>query len=709
MKKLKMGIIILILLIVVIVSVRIFIDNKVELKSITSKKQLERLYRGDTTSDFEEGITDIFCMPFSFIKKMSYDFVSPYRDYDYLMPTNSMGLITEDIATSSASVKTATAESSASKDYSTTNIQVENVDEADIVKTDGDYIYSLSESSVVITDASNPEEIKIAAKFEPVGGVPEDLILYNDKLVVISSDATNASYYYRNNNTIVSIYDITDKTKPVQVKSYTLYEPYYTSRCIDNKLYVISSGLLRKEDKDIITYYYEDNMKKEIPLNTIQYLKTIKTSNQTIISMMDLNNLSNGVKVNPYLIDINNAYVSQKNIYLLDTDYQYRYYDKPQVKDLFTLKGVYGLFQREDKVDTWLDKSNYKTNIYKFNLLEDGTIQYDTKTKVDGQTINQFSVDEFQDNLRVALTDNNGSRVVVFDKDLKQVGETSYLAKGEKMYSSRFMGTKAYLVTYRTVDPLYVIDLSSPSNPKVLGELKIPGYSTYLHPYDENHMIGIGMETKETVNRDSMGRVRSTTARIVGMKMALFDVSNVNNPVQISSTVIGDSRATSAILTNHKALLFSKEKELIAIPVNNYAEDFEVNSSENYSSLVSAYTNYSKKYVSEGYFVYSINLKDGFNLKGTITHDKKTSSYYSYYNTSRLLRGLYIDDYLFTVSEDYVKANRLDNLDLVSQLNVKTREELKKTDIAVTEPIQNTQTGVTNTTTNNNVVEILDR
>ena len=336
-------------------------------------------------------------------------------------------------------------------------------------------------------------------------------------------------------------------------------------------------------------------------------------------------------------------------------------------------------------------KSNYQTTIYQFKILQDGTICYSAKTKEEGKTINQFSVDEYQGNLRLALYDNQGSKVVVLDHKLQKIGETPYLAKGENMYSSRFMGDRAYLVTYRTIDPLYVIDLKNPSNPKVLGELKIPGYSTYLHPYDENHLIGIGMDTKETVNRNSSGKVVSTSARVVGMKMALFDVTDVYHPKQISSVVIGDSRTTSAILTNHKALLFSKERELLAIPVNYYAEDFEVNSSDTYASSISSYINYSEPLVSEGYFVYKMNLTDGLKLKGTITHDKKTTQY-TYRNNSRLLRGLYIEDDLFTVSEDYVKVNRLDNLNLISQLNIKTGEAFKKTDIATTE--KNTTTAI---------------
>lgn len=242
------------------------------------------------------------------------------------------------------------------------------------------------------------------------------------------------------------------------------------------------------------------------------------------------------------------------------------------------------------------------------------------------------------------------------------------------MYSTRFLGNKAYMVTYKNTDPLYAIDLSIQTSPKVLGELKIPGYSTYLHPYDENHLIGIGMETKEKVYRDSFGKVKRTTAIITGMKMALFDVSDINNPIQISKTVIGDSRTTSAILTNHKALLFSKEKGLLAIPVNKYESDFEinVNNEDNISDMESIYTKYNKSYTAEGYFVYNINLTDGFKLKGIIEHEKNTSIGYSY-GESKLLRGLWINDNLFTVSEDMIKVNKLDDLSLISELKYKNR------------------------------------
>lgn len=666
MKKIVIAIILIFILILSILGYKaMVIDNgKMEIVEISSKAELEAIYNRDI--DEISIPSKLLTLPFSILYESSRSFTSSMGD----AVINSSG-ITPDSYTGSSAADSITSTQS-TKEYSTTNIQVENVDEADITKTDGDYIYSLSEDKVVITDVKDETQIKIASEIKPEDSntIPSDLILYNNKLIVISEKMKYSSsyyYYYNNrNSTVVTVYDISDREQPKKIKDYQLEQPYYTSRCIDGRLYVISSGYLKEENDEIVTYYYEDGKQIDPGYKNIKRIKDIDTTDQTILSMLDLNNINESVKVNSYLMDVENAYVSENNIYLLEEKYDGSY-SNPKISSIFGLKGILGVFEDDDEE---YDYGSY-TYIYKFNLLEDGSIQYDKKAKEKGQTINQFSIDEYEGNLRVALYNSEGSRIVIFNDEMKKIGETEKLAEGEKMYSSRFLGDRAYLVTYKTIDPLFVIDLSNPENPQVLGELKIPGYSTYLHPYDENHLIGIGMQTEEKVNRDSSGRVRSTTATITGMKMALFDVTDVNNPIQISDTIIGDSRTTSAILTNHKALLFSKEKELLAIPVNNYTEDFEIeNSSDEYESMVSSYTNYKKDYVSEGYFVYNINLTDGFTLKGTITHDK-TKSKYSYYNTSRLLRGLYIDDNLYTVSEDYIKVNSLDDLQEISQLKIK--------------------------------------
>ena len=662
--KRKIAIIVLtVIILTVFITLICCINVNTELKTIKSEKQLEKMYsRRDDDSILKKAILGPLVLPYEISRNI-------YVEEDYI--------ITEDItsATDSESIfkniqtNEQSSNSITNKDYSKTNIQVENVDEADIIKTDGNYIYSLSKESIVITDVTDPNKIKVASKITPTdNGIPEDLILFENKLVAICSEINSPYIYYSSNknNTIVRIYDITNREEPRMVKNYKLYEPYYTTRCIGSKLYVISTGNLRKENNKIVRYYDEEYSQKEIELKNIKYLKNVETNKQTIISMMDLNNIEQNVNVSSYLIDIENAYISEKNIYLLDTNYKGNYY--PKISSIYGIKGIWGL---NDYIYDYTE--NYETEIYKFNILDNGEVEYSCKTRVKGQTINQYSLDEYNGNLRVALKDSKeGSRIVIFNEKMQQIGETPYLAKGEQMYSSRFMGDKAYLVTYKTIDPLFVIDLSNPTEPKVLGELKIPGYSTYLHPYDENHLIGIGMQTEEKINRDIQGKVTSATATITGMKMALFDVTDPTNPVEISSTVIGDRRTTSAILTNPKALLFSKEKELIAIPVNNYAEYISIASSNTYEDTINAYKKNTTKYISEGYSVYSINIEKGINLKGIITQeniDNKSQDTY-YYTNSKLLRGVYIENNLYTVSEKCIKVSDLETLKEISKIDL---------------------------------------
>lgn len=660
-----------IIAVIVAVTVGIMVklnSEKDVLIAVKSENELKQIYQKDY-SDSDNKLLKILTMPFSLL---TYD-TSMDKSYDAGMGYGSAGVDTSNVLGTinslngdASDVSTST---STKKEHSTTNIQVENVDEADITKTDGDYIYSLSGSDVVITNVQDPTNIKIESKIQSEEDYnPEDLILYNDKLVVISTKYIK----YSQSNTLVSVYDVTKKDEPKLVKSCMLPEKYYTSRSIDGKLLVIASGKLREEANKVVTYYEEDNSKKEIGLENIKRLKKLISNDQTLIATINLKS-DNNVKVNSYLFNVENAYISEKNIYLLNELYSNENsgFEK-RVKNLFGIKGVIGFFNYmiNEDYDDYGEYDDY-TNIYKFSIQEDGSIEYLAKNKVRGTTINQFSLDEYNENLRVGLETSDGSKVVVLDNKLNKIGETECLSKGEKMYSTRFLGEKAYMVTYKNTDPLYVIDLSNPKEPTVLGKLKIPGYSTYLHPYDENHLIGIGMQTKETVYRDSQGRVTSTSARITGMKMALFDVSDVNNPKQISQTIIGDSRTTSAILTNHKALLFSKEKGILAIPVNSYPSDFEVeSSSDDISKLVSQYTNYNKNYTAEGYAVYNINLTDGFNLKGIINHEIIKTSGYRYGYSGKLLRGVWIEDNLYTVSEKMIKVNKLDDLSQISELEI---------------------------------------
>ena len=676
-----------ILIIIVLLCGFMFLNktNETEFVSVKSKAELMKIYKGEKEYSYDDNIfAKILAMPFSFFYSMDSGYYykggldyATLDDVSISDSRKSSGVTPNSISSNTYESATTQTNISNNNDFSTTNIQVENVDEADIIKTDGKYIYSLSEDKVIITDASDEKNLKIVSQIQinEDNFIPEDMILYKNRLVIISS---NGSSYY-SADTLVDIIDISNKEKPVVFEEFKLLSKYYTSRCIDGKLLIISNGTLRKDDDEIITYYEEENERKEIELSDIRYLKDVKSNKQTIIASYDLNK-AESVNVKSYLFDVDNAYISENNMYLLEEKYD-RENDNIKIADLYGPGGVIGFFHKIIENDRSYSYDR-NTHIFKFNIDDNGDIKYDCKTKIKGTTINQFSLDEYKGNLRIGLYTYNGSRVAIFDKKLNLLGESSYLSKGEKMYSTRFIENKAYMVTYRNTDPLYVIDLSNPSKPTVLGKLKIPGYSTYLHPYDENHLIGIGMQSEEKVYRDKNGKVTSTTATITGMKMALFDVSDVNNPKQISETVIGDSRTTSAILTNHKALLFSKEKGIIAIPVNNYAEDVSISTSttDDIDLMVKSYRNYGKKYIAEGYFVYDINLENGIKYKGTITHNK-TASKYLYRNTSRLLRGLWIKDNLFTVSEDMIKVNNLKTLEEISTMKIEDKSsKVVKTD-----------------------------
>lgn len=644
----------LIIIVVGIIILTIMTEGK-EIKNIRSEKQLHSFYEMD---DYQELsiFKKLLLLPFSIIdydhhpSVMYNDWDGTRRYYDGVKNKAGTDVIEETAGTDVMQDVDA-------KDYSKTNTQVEGVDEADIIKTDGDYIYSISKRDVVITNVKDPLNIAIESVItNSDNSIPMDLIINNNKLIVVSSIGDN----YYDQDTITYIYDISDKKTPKEIKRIQLYEPYYTTRSIENKLYIFSKGKLREDGDKVIRDYRIDDNKYQIDIHDIKYLKDYSSDIQTLICTVDLDNLDKNINIESYLMDISNAYVSENAIYLLDYDYYNS--DNYSLLDLFGIKGVFGLFDMDDS-----DNYDY-TNIFKFKIDKDKGVKYQTKSRVKGNTVNQYSLDENKGHLRVALESDEGTRIVIFNEDMKKIGESVSVAGGEKMYASRFMNNKAYLVTFKNTDPLFVIDLSDEKNPKFMGELHIPGYSTYLHPYDDTHLIGIGMDTKENIHRDDNGKVISNWTSTEGMKMSLFDVSDISNPKEISKTTIGDRFVSSAILSNPKALLFSKKKNLLAIPVNRYDES-DVVIEDGEETIEDSDDTDDNLYTAEGYFVYNIDLDKGFQLRTVINHDK-SKSYYYYYNSSKLLRGVYIDNYLFTVSESAVKVHDLESLNEISVLKL---------------------------------------
>ena len=292
-----------------------------------------------------------------------------------------------------------------------------------------------------------------------------------------------------------------------------------------------------------------------------------------------------------------------------------------------------------------------KTTIHKIEL-NSGSFKYSKSAEVPGTALNQFSMDEHDGKFRIATTLNvwAGSQsvihnnVYVLDENMQLAGKLEKIAPDERIFSTRFIGDRLYMVTFRLIDPFFVIDLST-DQPKILGELKIPGFSDYLHPYDQNHIIGAGKETEE----NSWGGVSTK-----GVKLALFDVTNVSNPKQISKIEIGQEGSHSEALTDHKAFLFDKQKNLLVIPVT------EVKSASYRDGSNRQY----KRLAWQGAYVLNVTPEQGFQIRGKISHNEKDAlqSYFYYFSPFAVRRSLYIDNTLYTMSNKLIKANNLDNV-----------------------------------------------
>ena len=309
-----------------------------------------------------------------------------------------------------------------------------------------------------------------------------------------------------------------------------------------------------------------------------------------------------------------------------------------------------------NEYDVKMQEETRKTIIHKISINK-GEIEYVTMGSVPGRLLNQFSMDQSGDRFRVATTTEyytqyqgtvRANAVYVLDEQLNIVGGLDQIAPGESIFSARFIGDRLYLVTFQQIDPFFVIDLST-DTPKILGELKITGFSNYLHPYDEEHIIGIGRDTKEIEE----GRVQQ-----LGIKIALFNVADVNNPKVIDDVIIGDSSTYSEVLNNHKAFFFDKTRGVLSIPISGDAESLNENSSS--KMFAPDYNRWN------GFYVFDLNSSDGFNLKGTITHSADDSRYYGMGNA----RTFYIDDVLYTASERYLKMNSFNNLEEINLIKL---------------------------------------
>jgi len=551
-------------------------------------------------------------------------------------------------------------------DYSETNIQVEGVDEPDTVKTDGTYLYVVANSKIYILKAYPASDASVLSEISiDTDEYDSNIFVNDDRLIVFGNSIRYPETFKQDDNswvgsistTKIKIFDISDIQNPNLIKDIEVDGNYFDSRMIDNHVYLISteysSNIYRSYDKKEsinIPQIKIDDESSEIPYDQIYYVD-VPESIDTITHVISVDINSNDIVSKSFLLGSSqNMYVSKDNVFLACTKYDY-------IAPL--MENMYGY-------------SEQKTIIHKISI-DSGDITYSAQGEVPGTILNQFSMDEYDGYFRIATTisgysnnvDTSTNNMYVLDSDLDIVGRLEEVAPGESIYSVRFMGEKAYMVTFRHIDPLFVIDLKNPTDPKILGKLKIPGYSDYLHPIDENHLIGIGKEVDASIDADKIhteGAVYYTA--IQGVKISIFDVSDVENPIELYKEVIGDRGTESPATSDHKAFLYDKQKDLLVLPII-VAELKEGQDKSEQGD-----------YTFQGSYVYDLSVDDGINLKGRITHIDdpeelfSKSGYYWYDDSSFVTRSLYIGDTLYTFSDEMVKMNNLYSLEEINSVSL---------------------------------------
>ena len=585
------------------------------------------------------------------------------------------------------------------KDFSFTNIQEQGIDEPDVVKTNGDFIYTINsnfENPAVQITQNNQGRLELKSSVLFSNQTPQGIFINKNQLIVLTTsnygwirpfaadtkeeivvqsnnqpiESSNYYDYYVEDytegemlieedfrisedaiaifppvsyeqKTGVLIFDVSNPVTPVLQKQVEIDGYYNNARLMGDDLFFISSHYpntwgMKKQDlqgENLIPKISIDKKQSQpvVDCTDITYLPNHSNSNFTVVTTLSTSNLQAPISHEVIIAPVDNLYMSAQNIYLTQPKFNYWYFS-----------------------DFEAGESDQSTNIFKFNI-KNAKPSFQGMMSVPGLVNNQFAMSEHKNHFRVATTldpwnsrnDKSENNLYVFDDNLNRVGVIEGLAAGERIYSTRFIGDRAYMVTFEQIDPLFVFDLSNPSQPKVLGELKIPGFSNYLHPYDENHLIGFGQDA-------------SMDGQIQGFKLSLFNVENPTDPKEVHTFKIGDRGTYSELEYNHKALLFSKDKNIIAFPISIY---------ENKQPGIDTWGDLTFM----GAVNLGLDLQNGFSLKAKYTHlaegiDSEFPWNYDY--NSVINRLIYVDDNIFTISNAEIQSHNLDNNDIIDSVQL---------------------------------------
>ncbi|MBO5106109.1 MAG: beta-propeller domain-containing protein [Clostridia bacterium] len=503
-----------------------------------------------------------------------------------------------------------------SEEYSTTNTQVADVDEADIIKTDGKFIYSVSS---ILKSKNQRVNISKAEKGQ-LENVSVIELKFNDSTYIEISDiyltsktlAIIINSMGEENNTILRLYDVSTPYAPKQKKEVTFSGNLLSSRLIKNNIYLFTNEYFyeKPNENDVCSYVPSVQIDGDAPCpvaeEDICIFKGAIDRSYTSVFLVD----TESGKITDSKSTVGGGstiYANTKAIYLAANDISSSY------------------FTRET-----IDEYKNKTRLIRFDI-KDGGITAVAEGEVDGTPLNQFSMDEHNGYFRIVTTVTTAydtkNAVYVLDSQLKIVGKTTDIAKGERVYSVRFMGDTGYFVTFRQVDPLFAVDLSNPKEPKILSALKIPGFSNYMHPWGDGMMLGIGADADEK------------TGAVKGIKLSMFDISDPKNVTEKDKEIL--DILGSDVGVEHKAILANFNKNLIGFAAND-----------------------------GNYYLYSYAKDKGFTKKATlkIPRNEDAEIYYSYYFYAQNTRGIYIGDYFYLCGPNGINSYSLLNFKEIDSL-----------------------------------------
>ncbi len=452
-----------------------------------------------------------------------------------------------------------------------TNVQVAGVDEADSIETDGRYLYSIDDDELRILDLADAKSMSVRSTTALNGSSFGMYLLPGSRLVILSrqidtSNADGSLIGFWGNRSMVTVtsYDVSNPAAPVELGHTDLDGYYSDSRVIGNSVYVITGQTLEVSPQTRLvgsSYVSETEAHFRARLaSDLSWIPSFKASR-------------NGVEVadgtlmtedNTYLSDKPDAGFNFANVAVIDGRNAGNGPIDSATMDGTWVNQVYASPTAIYLAGTnWTDGASVNTAITKLSITE-STVDIQASGEIAGSLDSQFALDESGGYLRAATTSGFGvastNTITILETrgdTLAVVGRVADIAPGERIFSTRFVADKAYVVTFRQVDPFFVIDLSDPTQPHVAGALKIPGVSNYLQPINDQYVLGIGQAG------DDSGILH-------GLQVSLFDVSNQNQPRRVSTLELDSDRlwASSVALFDHHAVQYFPDEGILSLPVN---------------------------------------------------------------------------------------------------------------------------------------------